>query len=425
LRGGMTSEELDNISRAAKERMLGGESGGHQAFSYAIPCVPEPGGKNLFEPCGKVLPDGQDKTYEVHFGTKLFSFTLPGYHDEEMSKEKWYTVLLTSLTLALVCLPLVILRFANKPVFDALFGNVPRADKDPTLSAAELKRLDDLKMDSTGDAFIAPVNYYRCLAMILIANPPDVSHVLWVKLFVTSVIVAAIQIGTPIYLLCSFAQRVQIVGIVPIFDMHPTTLPTQILGVSLAVLICYKAFTRKVEDAYDANMYIISRKYVHHTMNKAEAETKPEERTLLATEEDAIPSRIKVIKHFWLTLSMALKMLMCVITFILCLGEVMVLESMSWTSIVTTVTALYLVADLDKTAIDLDSELKDRYRNYIGRLEYNDASYHQATQDRYTLARKVFERILQVTSILVILAVPFIQFQDGEVLIPSRYDATD
>jgi len=424
LRGGMASEDLDDIAQeATMERMLGEEASGHQAFSYSIPCIPEPGGMHLIEPCGKFLPDGNRSTYEVHFGTKLGSFTLSGYADSEVSKERWYTVLCTLAVQFLVCFPLVVLRFVNKPLFDAFFGNVPRADKDPTLSPAELKYLDELKMISTGDAFIAPVNYYRCLAMLQIANPPDVSYVLWVKLFVTAVIVASVQIGTPIYLLCDFFRRVQIVGIVPIFDMHPNTVPTHTLGVSIAVLLCYKSFSRRVEDAYDANIYIISRRYVDPSKTDVvvEGELKmPTDRTMLVTAEEPIPLRNKAIKHFWLGLSMALKMAMCIVTFVLCLCNVAVLKTMDMESIVTSVTALYLVADLDKTAIDMDSELKDRYRNYVGRLNYEDNMYHQATQDRYTLARKIFERILQVISLLIILAVPFIQFKDGELLIPSN-----
>jgi len=418
LRGGLPYEfgEIDG-----QERQLAG----HGAFSYVIPCMPEPGGKNLVEPCGKVLPDGEDKTYDVHFGTKLFSFTLPGGHDEELAKEKWYTLVLAVGTLLLVVIPLVVLRFVNKPWFDALFGSVPRADKDPTITAAETVAMDKAKMDATGAGFIAPVNYYRCMAMLAIANPPDVSYVLWIKLHVMAILVAAVQVGTPIYLLITFSQRYQVIGVVPVFDLHPTELPTRILGLGLTILTAYKCFARKIEDAYGANMYIVSRKYEDPTKSASESPLPSpagEERKLLIPPQadDDVPMKRKAIKHFWLSLSMALKMCMCLVTFMIALAEVSVLEEMDWSSIMTTLTALYIVTDLDVTAMSLDSELKDRYRNYVCRLGYHDASYHQDTQDKYTLMRNIFENIMQIASGLVLIAVPLLQFQHGDALIPSR-----
>eukprot|EP00441_Pelagodinium_beii_P007336 CAMPEP_0197703250 /NCGR_PEP_ID=MMETSP1338-20131121/125341_1 /TAXON_ID=43686 ORGANISM="Pelagodinium beii, Strain RCC1491" /NCGR_SAMPLE_ID=MMETSP1338 /ASSEMBLY_ACC=CAM_ASM_000754 /LENGTH=454 /DNA_ID=CAMNT_0043287143 /DNA_START=46 /DNA_END=1410 /DNA_ORIENTATION=+ len=426
LRGGVTSEELNDIPLEVPERELGGESGGASAFAFQISCINAPGDHYLIEPCGKIMPDGKEKTYTVYFGSKLFSFTMPGTDDAVMAKQKWFTVLLTSSTLLLICLPLVILRFANKPAFDALFGNVPRADKDPSLSKAELANIDRIKMDSTGDGFIAPVNYYRTMAVLMIANPVDVPYMLWVKLFVTSIVVVGIQLGTPIYLLWGWAEKISIVGTVPLFDMEPSTMPTKILGVSLATLICFKTFSRKVEDAYDANIYLIARRYVDPNKVPAPAtsgaatDTENDKRGLLTKEdEEEMRAHHKFIKHFWLTLSMALKMIMCIITFFLCLCEVEVIEDMNYSSIVTTVTALYMVVDLDKTAIDLDPELKDRYRNYVGRFKLESPGYHQLTQDRYTLARKIFQQILQVITIFMILVTPFLQFQKGDKLIPG------
>ena len=70
--------------------------------------------------------------------------------------------------------------------------------------------------------------------------------------------------------------------------------------------------------------------------------------------------------------------------------------------------------------MSLDSELKDRYRNYVCRLDYHDSNYHPDTQDKYTLMRKIGENIMQIASILVLIAVPLLQFQHGDALIPSR-----
>jgi len=340
-------------------------------------------------------------------------------------------------TLLVVVIPLVLLRFYRKEDFDALFGSIPRADKDPTMTDAENAHHDQQARDASGDAFIAPVNYYRCVAMLAIADPPDVTYVLWIKLHVMAVVVLGVQVGTPIFLFMGWAQRIHIVGIVPIFDIHPTEVPLRILAVGLAVLAAYKVFSRKVEDAYDANIYIISRRYVDPSESSS-SETQhfwpwaipppspvSEERKLLdkskSTDND-VPPRNKAIKHFWLTMSMGLKCFLCLGTFILALAEVSVLEKVDWSAIVATLTALYLVADLDVTAMSLDSELKDRYRNYVCRLK-EEKGYDQDWQDRYTSMRHFFEASMQIASVIIILLVPILQFQDGDTLIPSRLDS--
>eukprot|EP00931_Biecheleriopsis_adriatica_P041516 TRINITY_DN2371_c0_g1_i5.p1 TRINITY_DN2371_c0_g1~~TRINITY_DN2371_c0_g1_i5.p1 ORF type:complete len:438 (+),score=78.22 TRINITY_DN2371_c0_g1_i5:90-1403(+) len=407
-----------------------GEENSFGAWTLTVPCVDVPGGK-LFDPCGKMGPNENISSIAVTFGAHLFDVPIAVDFSGMKYEEKKLTVIAAIIFSLLFTLPFIILRFVNKPVFDAIFGNTPRADKDPTASEAELKWMDEQKMQANGDAFIAPVNYYRAVAMFLIANPPDMSPVFWFKLLITTVVVAAVQLGTPIYMLCRQLDHTQVVGLVPLFDLSPSTIPKRMFGLAVTVFIIYKTFTRKIEDAYDANIYIISRQYIppedHEDASIPGIAGLAGSQEMVALLEkrsaSAIPSaqiqRNNFIRHIFLSFSMAVKMIMCCLVFCIALLKIGTLEFLTVENIVTTATAFYLVADLDKTAVGMDQELKDRYRLYVLRLYYGDASNDQATQDLYTSARTFYNQFLQLISVVVILLLPFIQFQVGEILIPK------
>eukprot|EP00931_Biecheleriopsis_adriatica_P041515 TRINITY_DN2371_c0_g1_i4.p1 TRINITY_DN2371_c0_g1~~TRINITY_DN2371_c0_g1_i4.p1 ORF type:complete len:436 (+),score=84.38 TRINITY_DN2371_c0_g1_i4:90-1397(+) len=405
-----------------------GEENSFGAWTLTVPCVDVPGGK-LFDPCGKMGPNENISSIAVTFGAHLFDVPIAVDFSGMKYEEKKLTVIAAIIFSLLFTLPFIILRFVNKPVFDAIFGNTPRADKDPTASEAELKWMDEQKMQANGDAFIAPVNYYRAVAMFLIGNPPDMSPVFWAKLLISTGVVACVQLGTPIYMLYRQLTHTQVVGLCPIFDLDPSFVPSRMFGLAVTVLIIYKTFTRKIEDAYDANIYIISRRYLppeNHSDTSipgiAGLAGSQEMVSLLekrSQSQGAQIERFSTIKHLFLSFSMAVKMIMCALIFYIALLKIGTLEYLTVENIVTTAAAFYLIADLDKTAVGMDSELKDRYRLYVLRLYYGDASYDKATQDMYTSARTFYNQLLQVISIIVILSFPFIQFKVGDKMIPE------
>eukprot|EP00931_Biecheleriopsis_adriatica_P041512 TRINITY_DN2371_c0_g1_i1.p1 TRINITY_DN2371_c0_g1~~TRINITY_DN2371_c0_g1_i1.p1 ORF type:complete len:282 (+),score=41.68 TRINITY_DN2371_c0_g1_i1:25-846(+) len=267
--------------------------------------------------------------------------------------------------------------------------------------------------------------------MFLIADPPDMSRVFWAKLLTTTVVVAAVQLGTPIYMLFSQLSHTQMVGIVPLFDLEPGHIPSRMFGLSVTVLIIYKTFARKIEDAYDANIYIISKHYLPPESHSdtsipgiAGLEGSPEMVALLKKRSTSAAAsaghqRRAFIRHVFLSFSMAVKMIMCALIFCIALLKIGTLEFLTVDNIASTAAAFYLIADLDKTAVGMDKELKDRYRLYVLRLYSGDDSNDQETQDLYTAARKFYNQLLQVISIIVILSFPFIQFKVGDKMIPE------
>jgi len=314
----------------------------------------------LIEPCGnvdvtKMKADGEDFT--INFGMPLIHLPATKY---VMLKFQCVGLAIVLLIVALLMARLHKCDGIGKAwgdVEDVLVGGFPKIeDNESLLSQAEIIADDERKKKLSGPDFIAPVNYYRIMAMLIIANPHDISYMLWIQSSFKVFIVLAAQVCIPLYELQVAITRVSQVEIVNITSLNIFTF----VALLTVVVWMNKVMITKVDDALGANIYLLDKYYVEPTVVSPPA-TKP---SLLP-----VQTRI-MVKHFWCTVSFALKIMMSFVINAIALLAVAEFHgtSQDFQGLFVTIGTLYVLVDLDMNAVVADGHMCERYRVYVCRL---------------------------------------------------------
>jgi len=199
------------------------------------------------------------------------------------------------------------------------------------------------------------------MAMLVIANPHDVSYTLWVHSTIKVSIVLAAQVCLPLYELSFAIERIKRVDVATLNDINVWTVLT-LLTVNIWM---NKVMITKVDDALGANCYLLDRWYIEPQV--VDPPTAKEKKTLVNL--DILARR--TVKHFWCSVSFGLKILM---SFVINITALLAVAEFHGTSgdlqtVFVTIASLYVLMDLDMSAVIADGHMRERYRVYVCRLQ--------------------------------------------------------
>jgi hypothetical protein len=279
--------------------------------------------------------------------------------------------------------------------------------------------------------------------MFSIARPKDVPRMFHFKLFVSAVVIAFVQVMVPLEMIRVFFQAHKFHGWREIFwfTANAPSFICRFLVLGGASWMLTKDFINKIKDGADANIFILTHHYKDPTetdtpqadgqttdatgqaadCNTGDAAAPSEDSTSagttgeqvgavgngdssavqytpLASQEtvtstcgpnldQAAEAALKQwrhnVKHFWCTFSIVVNLVMCALTWFLMLLWIACYNG-SISDLATYVVPVTLVLNLDTNYVATDTNLVDRYKTLVRRLDWekpNDKTYSREIQE--------------------------------------------